>query len=613
MLSITKFIPKVIKSPKGIREYKLNFSAKSAFNQEGKIMKDKIAIWYERKTPTNGRLIFKKVLPRFVKEEKSLYELIGLYFAEGGLNPHTAFSFSNDEPDVINTFLQGFQKYFLVHPKNWSWSICFNHKLKKRETKEMTEKREIASLNFWLAKTKIRPEITTKIIFRYSNKEAKGKLRTKRKWGSLTLVFGNSILKTIWLNCMQKLTEKIIQERNKSKAASILRGWIAGDGYCRYKVYDKARRELGVACSDKKNLQILYKLFKIVGIQPSLGRKVLGIVKAKYLLKAYNHKLTSLHPQKHLNLLKSLSSYKRIPESVKNLNLEKIREEIIKIEKKLKEREDLFARVKKKRPPKLNEEINWQFLINGFVLEKGGNYEKVKKEIGCSKALLINWARKGVSPSRKYRMKILEKIEKSKREKLIRWGKFFLEGNWKSLLEGLQIFLKASRKEMAKKLIVHENTIESIINQRVRVGKKVAAKIFNLINKLGKDPEEIIKIYKENENKNWSKEIENILVENEWSQRELAEKLGCSRSLVREWLRGLEPTNKYKGKLREISKYPREIKLALKNTINKALKTYTFSELQKVLNVSWNTIKNWKNGSGIQLRHIKRIIGLKFE
>lgn len=612
-LNLYQFIPRTIGIEKGNRKYRLRFTFNEIPLHNKKIQKDEIGIWYEKRTPTNGRAIYYDILPKFIKEDKELYESIGLYFAEGGLHPYRVFSFSNDELETINTFMRCFQRYFKVPPSNWTWSICFNDKLKRDENKKMIEERERASVNFWLEKTEIRPESDLRIPFRYSNKNSKGKLRTRKKWGSLTIVFGNRILKTSWLKIMDKLVQKILQERNENKAASVLRGWIAGDGYCRYEVYDKARRGLGITCTDKKKIRMLYKLFDILGIQPCREEKGLGFVKAEYLVKTYNYKLTFLHPLKHLNLLKCLSSYKRIPESIKNLDLKKIREEINTVERKLKEREELFERLKNKELPKLRKEINWQFLMNGLLLKEGGNYEKLIKEIDCPKTVLIHWVKKRVKPSRKYRMKILEKIKESEREKLIKLGEFFLKENWVSLLEGLQIFLKMSRKELAKELEAHVNTLESIINQRDRIGKDLASRILNLIEKYGKAPEEIVQVYKETENLNWANEIERILIENEWSQRDLAEKLGCSRSLVREWLSGLEPVNKYKGKLLELSKYTKAIKLDFKNVIKEASKTYTFSSLQKELNVSWRTIKNWINGSRIQLRHVKKIIKLRDE
>jgi plasmid maintenance system antidote protein VapI len=412
----------------------------------------------------------------------------------------------------------------------------------------MIKEREKAAINFWLKRTKIKPEITKKVICQYSNKKAKGKLRTKKKWGSLTLVLGSRILKAIWINIIEGLIEKTIKERNKNWAASILRGWIAGDGYCRFDQYEKIRRELGIVCANKKNFQRINDLFEIIGIQPSKREKELSVVKAEYLVKAFKFRLTSLHPLKHLNLLKSLSSYKkRIPLAVKKLNLKEIKKEINLLEKKIKTREELFEKLKRKENPQLKENVSWQFVINGFVLHKGGSYEKVANEIGCPKAVLISWVKKGKRPSRKYRQKILEKTKDTKKEKLIKLGEFFLKGNWPALLEGLQIFLKLSRRELAQKLKVHPNTIESLINQREKIGKKVASKVFNLIEKYEKMPEEICQIYKEAESTDWVKKIEEILHENKWSQRELAEKLGCSRSLVKEWIRGLKPSHKDTG------------------------------------------------------------------
>lgn len=563
MLELKKFIPKTIKNREGNREYKIYSTTDKIPGQREKMRKDEIGIWYEAKTPSNGRIIHRQILPRFIKEDKILYESIGLYLAEGGLSISHNLNLGNDEPEVINTIMKSFQKHFKVPFLNWSWAICFNEKLRRVETKKITSQRERASINFWLNKTKIRPKSTAKTSCRYSNKNTKGKLKTKKKWGSLNIVYGNKILKNLWLKIMDTLVQKTLQNRKKSKAAFILRGWIAGDGYCRYDIYDKPRRELGITCKDKGKLQILYKLFGILGIKPQMEKNGLKFTKAEFLIKAYNYKLTVLNLPKHLNLLKSLLSYKRIPEAIKKVDLKKIEKELSKIELKIKNREELFEKLKDKRIPKLREGINWQFLINGLFLKKRLDLENFKNEIGCTKTVLIKWLKKGVEPSRKYKMKILQTAENYNKEKLIKFGEFFLRGNWGGLLEGLQIFFKASRSEIAEKIGVHVGTIESIINQRTKLNRDTASRILDLLEKYEKTPEEIARIYRRSTNIEWSEQIRRILIEKEWSQQELATTLECSRSLVREWLGGLEPSNKYKGKLIGISKYNGRIRIDL--------------------------------------------------
>jgi len=612
MLSLIKFIPKTIKLNEKCCKYKLHSTVNKISGTNKRIEKGKIGIWYETRTPINGRVIHYQILPKFINEDKGLYESIGLYLAEGGLNPCYSFSFSNDEPRIINTLMRSLRRHLEIPFSNWSWSICFNHKLKKEEDEKTTKEREKASINFWLKKTEIKPKLASKTPCRYSNKNSEGELRTKKKWGSLTIVFGNKILKNLWLKIIDELIKKTIQNRDQKKTASLLRGWIAGDGYCRYEVYDKPRRELGIVCKDQEKVQILYKLFDILGIKPSTYKNCLSFTKADYLVKAYNYKLTSLHFLKHLNLLKSLLSYKRIPESIEKLDLKEIEKEFYKIERKIKNRERFFKKLKEKRAPKLKEEVNWQFLINGLLIKEGMTSKEFSKEIGCAEAYLIGkWLKKGVRPSRKYWIKILEKTKKYNKKELTKLGEFFSRGNWEYLLKGLQIFLKASRREIAEKIGVHPGTIESTINQRTKVNRDTAAKILNLIERYGKSPEEILQIYFKSRNINWPDLIKRILIENEWSQRELAEKIGCSRSLIREWLGDLEPTNQYKGKLLEMPKYNGKINFNFRTIINEVLKTHTLSDLKEELNISQETIRGWKKICRIQPRHIKKIIKLR--
>ena len=609
MLDLSKIVPKTIKNKKGDLEYKLHFTFRRIPKCNQKIKKNEIGLWYERKTPTSGKVIFYTIFPKFIYEDTNLYESIGLYLAEGSLDSEH-INFSNDEPEVINVFIKTFQKHFKIPPHYWLWSIIFNDKLRKYEDEKAIMEREKASLNFWLRKAKIKPDSAFQTPIRYSNKNSKGKLATKKKWGSLSITFGNKILKILWLNIIETLIKKVLREKNKNEASAILRGWIAGDGYCKYKVYEKPRRGLGITCKDKNKIRICYKLFEILGIKPRKEKNNLVFTRGEYLLKAYNYKLTSLHPQKHLNLLLALISFRRIPDSIRDFDFKNLRKEIDNIEKWLKEREELFEKLKSEGAPRLRTEISWHPLINGLVLKKGGDYKKLIKEIGCPKTVLINWVKRGIKPSRKYQMKILEKIKNLKKEKLIKFGKFFLKGNWRAFFEGLQIFLKASRKEIAKRLKIHINTLESIINQREKIGKNVASKAFNLIERYGKTPQEIAQIYFKSQKINWPDLIKRILIENEWSQRELAEKIGCSRSLIREWLGGLEPANKYKGKLLEIPRYEGKIEFDFKTIVKNALKTHTLSNLKEKLNVSQETLRNWKKGRKIQLRNIKRIINL---
>lgn len=610
-LCLKNFIPKAIGFGKNNCQYGLH----CAFNKipilKRKIKNEEIGVWYETRTPTDGKVIHYQIFPKFIYEDKELYESIGLYYAEGGMNPNCIFNFSNNEPKIINTFMRSFRKQFGIPFSNWSWSIYFNDKLRKNENKNTTQQREGASINFWLEKTKIKPEMAAKITCRYSNKGSRGKLRTKKKWGSLNIGFGNRILKTLWLNIMRKLIEKTLQERNKNRAASILRGWIAGDGCCEYAIYSKVKRGLGITCKDRQKTQIIFELFNILGIKPYKEKNGLRFTKAEYLIKAYNYKLTTLHLQKFRNLLKSLLSYKRLLESIKGLNLKRIKAELNEVEEKIKKRKGLFEKLKTKKLPRLKEKIDWHFLINGLFLKYQINCKEFKKELGCSESMPGKWLNGKVEPSRKYKSKILKKIKDYNREGLTNIGQLFLKTNWGYVLEGLQIFFKASRRELARKIRIHPNTIESAINQRSRLSRETVSKILNLIKRNKKTPKEILQIYEKSKKIDWSDLIKRILIENEWSQRELAEKLDCSRSLVREWLRGLEPVNKYKGKLLEIPKYFGKTKINFKSIIKRALETYTLLDLKKKLNVSVKTIKDWKSLRKIQPRHIKRIIRLK--
>lgn len=435
MLELNEIVPKKIKNRKVGSKYKLHITTDEIPGENKKLRRDKIGIWYETRTPTGGRVVYSSILPRFIKEDTSLYESVGLYLAEGASDTYSLI-FGNDEPKVINTFLKTFHNHFKVPFSNWTWSVCFNDKLREKEGESETERRERSSINFWLKKTKIHPLSASKTPFRYSNKNSDGKLRSGKHWGSLSVVYGNRILKCIWNEIMDSLTKKVLRIEDRSGAASILRGWIAGDGYCKCKIYDKPRRELSVACKDEEKLPVLYKLFNLLEIEPYERKNGPSFTKAEYLVKAYNSGLTSLHFPKHRNLLKSLLNYRRIPRSIERINQSEVKEELNVLKGRIKRRRKLFESLKDEEIPKLKEKVNWQFLMSGLLLKTGMSPREFGEEIGCAKGTVENWLQ-GAEPSRKYKDKILKRSEKYKNEKLTRTGKFFLEGNWQHLLEGM--------------------------------------------------------------------------------------------------------------------------------------------------------------------------------
>jgi DNA-binding transcriptional regulator YiaG len=562
-LDLLKYAPKEIVSDNG-SVHTINVSLEGEIIPgitSNKVPKNKICLWYVRETPSKGKVYFSITIPRFIEANEDLIESVGLYLSDGSKTFCSQITFQNNEPDVINIFMKCFKNYFGVQYENWRWYINFNERLKEYESPEETREREKAAINFWLSLTPISFDSAFPTMIRYSNKKYKGKTLRSKIWGSLTISYGNTLLKNFWLNFCNQLAREVIEDENKELASCILRGWIAGDGYSRVKVYKNSLlRQIGITVIDPKERELLIKLIRLLGISFCENKKNIYFHGFNNFLISYRNDLLSLNPYKQLNLLEGLLSSQIFPSPDIKREFEKHKSELekekAKIKAKIKERERFFKKLKQLPLPRKskNFEQSWSNFVRGLIIASNITPSKLAKLINSGITTLEKWLSGKNNPSTKYKVKLLSLAQKNfKLEDIENLGNMLNRIEWKYLINGILIERGIMRKDLAKIIGVHVNTIDSIINRR-RPSFITIGKIFKLIT--WKDVERLIKLAKTAEKINWKKLVERVLNENNLTQHQLAEILKCSRSLVREWKAGnAKPTTKHQKKLLELAHY----------------------------------------------------------
>jgi DNA-binding transcriptional regulator YiaG len=312
-----------------------------------------------------------------------------------------------------------FKNYFGVQYENWRWCLNFSERLKEHESPKETREREKAAINFWLRLTPISLDSAFPTTIRYSNKKYKGKTLRSKIWGSLTISYGNILLKNFWLNFCNQLAREVIEDENKELASCILRGWIAGDGYSKVKVYKNGlSREIGITVINPRERELLIKLLRLLDISFCESKKNIYFHGFKNFLISYRNNLLSLNPYKQLNLIEGLLSSKIFPSSDIKREFEKhkseLEEEKAEIKAKIKEREHFFMKAKQLPLPRKNKsfEQSWSNFIRGLIIASNITPSKLTKLINSGTTTLEKWLSGKNNPSTKYKVKLLSLAQK---------------------------------------------------------------------------------------------------------------------------------------------------------------------------------------------------------
>ncbi len=336
-LDLSKIVPKEILTKSGNKIYSLNLSyagetilistAKDKhkdiwYPKWIKVPENQICLWYSWSAGRNqsqninsGRRYKYLLLPQFLPLDKLTFNALGLLEAEmtkGNLRK-SSISFTNSEPEIINTVLRFFRR-FRLEEENWSWSIVFNFKLKELENQQETQNRERAAKNYWLKFSDISYySKRNKFISYTGNKNYKMlRITSASEFGSLRIDYSNIIL----FQVVMKLLGEIKDILPLDKIDYYLQGIFAGEASVKPSKF-KSLSDVSVGAQEMNDKIFFANCLLILGINSSFEKNCLRIHSLDNFLKIHQYNLLELHPIRHKKFLNCLSNFTQIPKRLK--------------------------------------------------------------------------------------------------------------------------------------------------------------------------------------------------------------------------------------------------------------------------------------------------------
>jgi hypothetical protein len=336
LLNLSKIVPKEILTKSGNKQYQLNVSLSGEtilisitkdkhkdiwYPKWIKVPNNSICLWYSWPSGRNrsqninsGRRYKYLLLPKLIPLDKLTLNALGLLEAEmtkGNLRKSN-LSFTNSEPEVINTVMRFFRRFGL-NKEDWSWSIVSNFKLKNYEEKYQTIEREQKALTYWLKYTSISPKKAVNKFIQYIGNKTTMNIHPKTIiTGSLRIDYSNIIL-------FQLIRKILIDIRNILTAGVVsyyMQGIIAGEGSIHPSIFGSIG-SISVGAIKRKDQEFYVNNLKMLEITSSCEMNCTRVTSLENFLKIYDYDLLQLHPIRRAKFNKHLSNFKQIPKRLK--------------------------------------------------------------------------------------------------------------------------------------------------------------------------------------------------------------------------------------------------------------------------------------------------------
>jgi len=272
--------------------------------------KDKFKFVYKTNSRhKNKELVFESIIPKKIPLDTQTLNVIGLLEAEmtkRGTKNHIVFT--NSESKLINEILDWFQKYFEIKRNQWKWLIEFNKKLVNYESYKETKAREMSSINFWVKNSKINKENHYPKWCVYRGLD-EGSLETENKWGILIVTYGNTAIRKVVSDILKRFPE-FIDKLSKRELSFYLNGLFCGEGGVSYSPKACVRRAF-VSSYDEEILSRVQRALKKLNVDHNKSGHDIFISDCRSMFQLYIFNFFSLHPEKWLNFLKILLTYRQ--------------------------------------------------------------------------------------------------------------------------------------------------------------------------------------------------------------------------------------------------------------------------------------------------------------
>jgi len=350
---------------------------------------------YKANTKHNfGMTVFETMIPKRIPLDAQTLTVIGLLEAEMTKKGNRGnVVFTNSEPDIINKVLYWFQKYFGICREQWKWLIEFNNKLVKYESSAETRSRELSSVYFWVknVKMKMGNHFPKWCVYRGLNE---GSLETENMWGTLIISHGNTILRKVISDILQGFPKYIDKLSNK-ELSFYLHGLFCGEGGVNHSNKYSVRRAF-VSSFDEEILSRIQGILKHLKINFYESNCTVFVSDCKSMFQLYKYKIFDSHPEKWLDFLRILLSYKQFQGKSKDIESILIAEKnemiqiISKLNELIKNRKNEFNTVFKKIQENIPDSIKipMEVKLTGLALKPARL--NIAKEVFIKPGITVN-------------------------------------------------------------------------------------------------------------------------------------------------------------------------------------------------------------------------------
>ncbi len=250
----------------------------------------------------SGRAGFPTELPRYIELDERLIQSLGFFQGEGSKTHFRRVEIVNSNSDLINLFLDYFEKNFQLPRDKWRARVIYTNPTKMPHKEELLK-------NLWSKQTEIPLGNFTKTKLFIGNPKAEN--------GSLHLYLPGLVFREIWFSILNNINLFLTKKTDYSKW--FLQGVLAADGSPI--ISNGKLNEVMIRVENQKEIDLYSNAFKNLGIdiKSNLKYRSIRIFNQRNLLKVFTHELFKLHNERHIKFLNGLHNRKRLQSILSNL------------------------------------------------------------------------------------------------------------------------------------------------------------------------------------------------------------------------------------------------------------------------------------------------------
>jgi len=282
---------------------------KSDLNIE--IKENDIKLFYSTLHSNNSKRKHHLIIPRYIKNNKETFEVLGLLQAEMRKTYDGAVSFTNHEYRLVNNVMLWFKKEFDINFGWWKWHLTVN--INKPEDENYKKEIEAKLLQYWIKKSPVLKENANPVSVIYI-KNTKNKKLKFYDHGSLNIYYKSNLLSQIIKKYVKEMSF-LVPTLDRENIRNFMKGIIAGEG-CVENEKKWGHFRVHISAKDKEDRDLYQNCLNKIGIKIVQYHNYTEMIisKRENHIKLLKQKLMCLSPKKYNKFLSMLNNYDSFPE-----------------------------------------------------------------------------------------------------------------------------------------------------------------------------------------------------------------------------------------------------------------------------------------------------------